>query len=142
MKSAAIVITMLLASCATATHANDEAEVRAAMASFMDALNNLDAARISAAFAEDATAFFPLAQPQLANGRAEIDAVFRRYVEGQKGQKTNIVPQDLKIETGGDLALVTFQVPGGSTARRTFVFRRSGGRWLITHMHASNFRVQ
>lgn len=142
MKSAAIVIALLLASCATATHANDEAEVRAAMAGFMDALNNLDAPRIAAAFADDATAFFPLAQPQRANGRAEIDAVFRRYVEGQKGQKTNIVPQDLKIETGGDLALVTFQVPGGSTARRTFVFRRSGGRWLITHMHASNFRLQ
>jgi len=112
------------------------------MGSFMSALNDLDAERISAAFAEDATAFFPLAQPQRANGRAEIDAVFRRYVEGAKGQKTNLVPQDMKVETSGDLALVTFQVPGGSTARRTFVLRRIGGRWLIAHMHASNFRVQ
>jgi hypothetical protein len=48
----------------------------------------------------------------------------------------------MKVETSGDLALVTFQVPGGSTARRTFVLRRIGGRWLIAHMHASNFRVQ
>jgi len=112
------------------------------MGSFMFALNDLDAERISAAFAEDATAFFPLAQPQRANGRAEIDAVFRRYVEGAKGQKTNLVPQDMKVETSGDLALVTFQVAGGSTARRTFVLRRTGGRWLIAHMHASNFRVQ
>ena len=142
MKRVAIVIALIFASCATATHANDETEVRAAMASFMEALNNLDAARISAAFAEDATAFFPLAQPQRANGRAEIDAIFRRYVDGAKGQKTNLAPHDMTVETSGDLALVTFQVPGGSTARRTFVLRRTGGRWLITHMHASNFRVQ
>jgi ketosteroid isomerase-like protein len=112
------------------------------MANFMDALNKLDAARISAAFAEDATAFFPVAQPQRAQGRAEIDAVFRRYVDGQNGKTTNIVPQDMTVQASGDLALVTFQVPGGSTARRTFVFKRVGGRWLIAHMHASNFRVQ
>jgi ketosteroid isomerase-like protein len=132
---------LFLASCAT-VRTNDEAAVRAAMGDFMDALNNLDAERISATFAEDATAFFPVAQPQRANGRAEIDAVFRRYVEGAKGQKTNLAPHDMTIETSGDLALVTFQLPGGSTARRTFVFRRIGGRWLITHMHASNFRLQ
>jgi ketosteroid isomerase-like protein len=138
----ALLTLLLLTGCATATHTNDEAGVRAAMASFMSALNDLDAEGISAAFADDATAFFPLAQPQRAHGRAEIDAVFRRYIEGAKGQKTNLTPQDLTVETGGDLALVTFQIPGGSTARRTFVFRRTGGRWLITHMHASNFRVQ
>ena len=141
MKRAALAL-LLLTACATTSHLNDEADVRAAMQSFMDALNNLDAAGISATFADDATAFFPVAQAQRAQGRAEIDAIFRRYVDAQNGQKTNLVPHDLKIETGGDLALVTFQVPGGSTARRTFVFRRTGGRWLITHMHASNFRVQ
>ena len=54
------IVLLLLAGCAT-VHNNDEAEVRAAMAGFMDALNNLDAARISAAFADDATAFFPIA---------------------------------------------------------------------------------
>jgi ketosteroid isomerase-like protein len=141
MKGVAIAIALLLASCAT-VHPSDEAGVRAAMGDFMSALNALDADRISVAFAEDATAFFPVAQPQRANGRAEIDAVFHRYIEGAKGQKTNLTPQDMKIQTSGDLALVTFQIPGGSTARRTFVFRRIGGRWLITHMHASNFRVQ
>jgi ketosteroid isomerase-like protein len=141
MKRALLVI-LLMTGCATTSHTNDEAEVRAAMASFMSALNDLDAAGISATFAEDATAFFPVAQPQRANGRAEIDAVFRRYIEGAKGQKTNLAPHDMTVETSGDLALVTFQVPGGSTARRTFVLRRTGGRWLIAHMHASNFRVQ
>ncbi len=133
---------LLLTGCATTTHPNDETDVRAAMMNFMSALNDLDAGRISAAFAEDATAFFPVAQPQRAQGRAEIDAVFHRYFESANGQKTSLVPQDMKIEAGGDLAVVSFQIPGGSTARRTFVFRRTGGRWLITHMHASNFRVQ
>ncbi|HJW95368.1 MAG TPA: nuclear transport factor 2 family protein [Thermoanaerobaculia bacterium] len=109
---------LLLFACAT-VRTNDEAGVRAAMANFMDALNKLDAPRISAAFAEDATAFFPVAQAQRAEGRAAIDAVFQRYIAGQNGKTTNIVPHDMTVQTSGDLALVTFQVPGGSTARRT-----------------------
>ena len=112
------------------------------MANFMDALNKLDGPRISACFAEDATAFVPVAQPQRANGRAAIDAIFRTYIDLQKGQTTNLVPEDMTVQTSGDFALVTFQIVRPSTARRTFVFKRVGGRWLITHMHASNFRVQ
>ena len=136
----ALLVLLLLTGCAT-TRTNDEADVRAAMASFMSALNALDADRIIGAFAEDATAFFPLSQPQRANGREEIAAVFRRYIEGSNGQPTNLVPQDMTVQTSGDLALVTFQIPGGSTARRTFVLRHIGGKWLITHMHASNVRA-
>lgn len=136
-----LLIALLLAGCATVP-VNDEAGVRAAMANFMDALNKLDGPRISACFAEDATAFVPVAQPQRANGRAEIDAIFRTYIDLQKGQTTNLVPEDMTVQTSGDFALVTFQIVRPSTARRTFVLRRVGGRWLITHMHASNFRVQ
>jgi hypothetical protein len=29
----------------------------------------------------------------------------------------------------------------GLLLRRTFVFRRGGRGWLITHFHASNFRL-
>jgi len=134
-------IALLLAGCATLP-VNDEAGVRAAMANFMDALNKLDGPRISACFAEDATAFVPVAQPQRANGRAAIDAIFRTYIDLQKGQTTNLVPENMTVQTSGDFALVTFQIVRPSTARRTFVFRRIGGRWLITHLHASNFRVQ
>jgi ketosteroid isomerase-like protein len=137
----ALLALLLLASCATLP-AHDEAGVRAAMANFMDALNNLDGPRISACFAEDATAFVPVAQAKRANGRAEIDAIFRTYIGLQKGQTTHLAPQDMTVQTSGDMALVTFQIPGGSTARRTFVLKRVGGRWLIVHMHASNFRVQ
>jgi len=134
-------VALLLAGCATLP-VNDETGVRAAMANFMDALNKLDGPRISACFAEDATAFVPVAQPQRANGRAAIDAIFRTYIDLQKGQTTNLVPEDMTVQTSGDFALITFQIVRPSTARRTFVFKRVGGRWLITHMHASNFRVQ
>lgn len=134
-------IALLLAGCATLP-VNDETGVRAAMANFMDALNKLDGPRISACFAEDATAFVPVAQPQRANGRAAIDAIFRTYIDLQKGQTTSLAPEDMTVQTSGDFALVTFQIVRPSTARRTFVFQRVGGRWLITHMHASNFRVQ
>lgn len=136
---------LILTGCATATHPNDEAAVRAAMADFMSALNALDADRITATFAEDATTFFPLAQPQRANGRAEIGAIFHTFVEKTKPKvdKLNLVPEDMTVETSGDMALVTFQIKGSAiSARRTFVFRRIGGRWMIEHLHASDFRVQ
>ncbi len=133
---------LLVAGCAT-VRTNDEAGVRAAMNDFMDALNALDADRITASFAEDATAFFPLAQPLRAENRAEIEAVFRKFVETTKKdtKRLNLVPEDMKIETSGDLAAVSFQIRGSSAARRTFIFHRIHGRWLITHMHASNFKV-
>jgi ketosteroid isomerase-like protein len=38
--------------------ASDESEVRGAMASFLDALNSLDVARMDAAFTDDVTASF------------------------------------------------------------------------------------
>jgi ketosteroid isomerase-like protein len=139
-----IVAFVLLASACASAPVNDEAGVRAAMMSFMDALNALDADRITAAFAEDATTFFPLAQPQRAGGRAEIGAIFHAFVEKTKPQvgKLSLVPEDMQITTSGDLALVTFQIKGRITARRTFVFRRTGGKWLIAHLHASDFKVQ
>jgi len=142
MKRLLLLLFIVLIGCATA-RTNDEGGVRAAMNGFMDALNALDADRITASFTEDATAFFPLAQPQRAENRSEIDAVFRKFVETTKKdtQRLNLVPEDMRIETSGDLAMVSFQIRGASTARRTFIFRRVNGRWLIKHMHASNFKA-
>jgi ketosteroid isomerase-like protein len=138
-----LIACVLLAAACASVPVSDEAGVRAAMASFMDALNALDADRITDAFADDATAFFPLAQPQRANGKAEIGAVFHAFVEKTKPSiaKLNLVPEDMQVTTSGDFALVTFQIKGRITARRTFVFRRTNGRWLIAHLHASDFKV-
>ncbi|HEX4963619.1 MAG TPA: hypothetical protein VF173_22515 [Thermoanaerobaculia bacterium] len=42
----------------------------------------------------------------------------------------------------GDTAIVTFNVRSpDSVQRRTFAFRRGGGKWLISHFHASIFRL-
>jgi hypothetical protein len=108
---------------------------------FMDALNALDEARISASFSEDVTVFVPTVQAGRVSGKAAVDRIFHEYVESTRKQaaRTNIVPEDVRIEAGEQLALVSFTVRGAaSTARRSFVFRNVGGIWLISHFHASN----
>ncbi|HWW62536.1 MAG TPA: nuclear transport factor 2 family protein [Thermoanaerobaculia bacterium] len=130
----------VLASHLSSVRSRDDAEVRAAMQGFMDALNALDADRIASYFADNITAFFPTAQGDRVNGKAAVVEIFRTYVAATS-KPTNLVPEDLQVTMSGDLALVTFNIRNPAvTSRRTFVFRRSGGRWLITHLHASNFR--
>ena len=108
------------------------------MRAWMDALNSLDEARIVGAFAGDATAFFPVVKAERVDGHAAIAAVFHEYVAGST-KKTNIVPEDLRVQQSGDLAVITFNVHNPSAvSRRTFVWRRDSGGWRIVHMHASN----
>ena len=108
------------------------------MRDWMDALNSLDEARIVAAFAEDATAFFPVVKAERVDGHAAIAAVFHEYVAGST-KKTNIVPEDLRVQQSGDIAVITFNVHNPSAvSRRTFIWRRDANGWRIVHMHASN----
>jgi uncharacterized protein (TIGR02246 family) len=137
------VLTAILTSCVS-TRAGDEAAVRTAMAGFMDALNALDADRMASHFADDMTAFFPVVKAERVDGKSAIVAIFNTYVEGTKKNvsRTNIVAEDLRVDVRGDVAVVTFNVHNPSaTSRRTFVWRRDGGRWLIAHMHASNYAL-
>jgi ketosteroid isomerase-like protein len=132
-----IALLLLLVPALACASARD-AGVRAAMASFMDALNNLDADRIATHFADDATAFFPVVKAERLDGKAAIAAVFRGYVAANT-KKTNIVPEDLHVTQSGNVAIVTFNVHNPSAvSRRTFVWRRDAGTWRIVHMHASN----
>jgi ketosteroid isomerase-like protein len=125
---------LFIAGCASARMP----DVRESMRAWMDALNALDESRIVAAFAEDATAFFPVVKAERVDGKAAITAVFHQYVAGST-KKTNIVPEDLRVDQRGDVAIVTFNVHNPSAvSRRTFVWRRDGGAWKIVHMHASN----
>lgn len=104
----------------------------------MYALNDLDEAEIMELFADDATAFFPQVRAERLDGKAAIAAVFRDYVAGST-KKTNIVPENLHVSQGGDMAVLTFNVHNpSSVSRRTFVWRRTAGAWRIVHMHASN----
>jgi hypothetical protein len=111
------------------------------MDGFIEALNALDADRISAYLAPDISVFVPTVSPGRVSGKAAVDAIFRDFVAASRKSeaRTSIVPEDQVIELGGDVAVVSFTVAGkGSLARRTFVFRRTGGAWLISHFHASN----
>jgi len=111
------------------------------MTGFLEALNALDADAMASYFADDITAFLPIAQPQRADGKAEVTAIFRDFVAQTRKttSRINIKPDHLLVQASGDLGLVSFEtIPGAMLNRRTFVFRRVGGRWLIVHIHASN----
>ncbi len=111
------------------------------MEGFISALNALDTDRIAAYLAPDVTVFVPTVQPGRVSGKAAVVEIFRDYVNATRKTvaRTAIVPEDSLIEFGGDVAVVSFTVKSsGSVARRTFVFRRSGDTWLISHFHASN----
>jgi uncharacterized protein (TIGR02246 family) len=126
---------------AVAQAAGDAPAVRAAMERFLDALNALDGERLAATFADDITAYVPSAQARRLDGKAAVMAVFRQYIDDTRKTtpRTNIVPQDLRVEAGDSIALVSFEVRGASSvARRSFVYRREGQAWLISHFHASN----
>jgi len=143
MKRALILLIAILASCATTTTSTDTP--RAAMSGFMDALNTLDTDRMATYFADDITAFVPVAQGERADGKAAVVEIFRKYVEATKKtiSRTNIVPEDLRVDQYGDVAIVTFNVRNpAAISRRTFVFHRERGKWLITHFHASNFMTK
>jgi ketosteroid isomerase-like protein len=124
-----------------------EAEVRQAVARFLTAFENLDWPTFRSSFEDDATVFFPAAMwPELASGRAEIEARFEQVFEDTRREATSgppfqdLTPENLRVRVlGPDAALVTFQLRNGERlARRSIVFRRREGIWRIAHLHASN----
>jgi ketosteroid isomerase-like protein len=148
-KRIAVVVTVLLVSAAIGTapcHAQeriDDAEVRQAMLGFLNALNALDTDAMAGYFADDVAVFVPLVQSDLVIGKAAVVEIFRGFVERTKRTATRlrIAPEDLTVEASGDLGVVTFQARDhavGKVSRRTFVFRRVGNQWLISHFHASD----
>jgi ketosteroid isomerase-like protein len=137
-------------SCAVPMHVASaqapEQAVRSAMANFMDALNALDVERMDAAFTDDVTAFVPTAQADEAVGRAAVTRIFRTFADRLRPTtpRLHLVPEDERGEASSSLGVVSFQVHDATpiTHRRTFVFRRVGDRWLISHFHASDVLKQ
>ena len=149
MKIPIIAALVLIAGCTTtitpvsnpaAAATSDREAVRAAMMGFLDALNALDADRMSSYFADDVTSFVPLAQADRVNGKEALSGIFQRYVARMKPTtaRLNIVPEDIEIIVSGDLGVVSFNVREAAvTRRRTAVFERKNGAWLMRHLHAS-----
>lgn len=124
---------------------SDSPEVRKAVGAFIEAFNNLDWESFRLGFTDDATVFFPFPQvPRRATGRAEVEAVFKRFFDAGRKQRPNppylnIEPKDVKIQMLRDAAIVTFHLEGDdAVGRRTVVFQKQGGKWLIAHLSASS----
>src|SRR5688572_21421285 len=141
----------LAARCQSSPQANvppadsDSAAVRKAAEAFIEAFNNLEWEKFSRSFSDDATVFFPFSQvPRRASGRAEVEGVFKLFFDDLRKRKPgppyqNIVPQEVMVQMLGNAAVVTFHLVGGdSVSRRTLVYQKQKGEWLITHLHASN----
>ena len=124
-------------------------EVQSAAEAFIKAFNNLDWEPFRNCFADDATVFFPSATMAAAraNGRAEIEAIFKTLFDAARKRKDsppylNIEPKDTRIRVSGNAAVVTFHLGGkDSLGRRTIIFEKLKGRWLIVHLHASTMAL-
>jgi ketosteroid isomerase-like protein len=121
--------------------------VEQALARFVAAFDDLDWERFRNCFSENATIFHPTA-PNIKriDSPEQFDkvwlGVFDR-IKKNSGRTSppymKLDPTDVRVERLSDnVTLVTFHlVDGGTTSRRTLVFRLSGG-WKIVHIHASN----
>lgn len=133
----------------TAAPASDQPEIEQATARFLTSFENLDMPAFIACFADDATAFFPAPEPpERVVGKAAIRSRFQQVFDAiRKGAGGGppyhrLEPQDLQVQSiGADAAVVTFHLRNSERiARRTLVFKKVQGTWLIAHLHASNFQ--
>lgn len=130
-------------------HVRARAEVKTTVDRFLRAFENLDWPAFRAAFADDATVFFPTPEPpRRFDGRAAVDAQFERVFEAIRKDASGppyhrLQPEALTIDMLGDsAALVSFELHNAvRIARRTLVLRRIGEEWRIVHLHASNVPV-
>ena len=127
---------------------SQEQEIREAVDRFIRAFENLDMPSFINCFANDATVFFPIPEPpRRFDGKGAIQAHFeqvflaiRQSSRSPKPPFQRLVPENLKVQSVDDAtAVVTFQMANAERiARRTLVFSKRGGSWIIVHLHASN----
>jgi uncharacterized protein (TIGR02246 family) len=103
---------------------------------------------IASTFAEDAVVFFPSVSAARVSGKAAIRETFGKSLRPSGAGK--ITPRDIVVQAFDGVAIVTAHLkdlpaPPILTPtvfpRRTFVLRYADGRWLIVHLHASNFQL-
>jgi ketosteroid isomerase-like protein len=134
---------------ASAGAESDTLAVQKAVENFIEAFNNLEWERFRLCFSGDVTVFNPaiseVSDLHRADGKEKVEAIFRGVFDAARKEKAspphlNIQPKELKIQMLKDAAIVTFHFDRGESSfgRRTLVFQKQGGRWLIVHLHASN----
>ena len=126
----------------------EEQDVTKTLSAFIQAFDNLDWESFRAAFADNATVFYPRAVPNRANGRAEFERTFRQVFEQIRAGRTtgpymDIQPRALKMQIAGDVAIVTFHLDDrpGFVNRRTIVLKKFSAGWKIIHLHASEVSI-
>jgi len=136
-----------------------DTRLRAFLDALTEALSTGDVERLDGFFMEASSVFYPGAPfpAGRVDGREAIEVAWRtglaallkatrdgteqaaRQVDAAApAVAPRMVPQDLKAQSFGDIALVTFEL--GSVdrpARRTMVWLHRGGAWFVLHLHAS-----
>lgn len=116
--------------------------IQGTLSRFNTAFSKLDLDGMMMCFANDATAFFPIAhRTTFLNGKEEIGEAFTNVISkiraaGLNGIRLDL--EDVKVQRFGNAAIATFHIRDGDLSRRTLVLRRSHDDWLIQHLHASN----
>lgn len=130
-----------------------EQEVAKALAHFVSVFNDLKWDAFRSCFADDATVFSPF--PDLhrrSEGLEELERGWRPIFDERRATMSgppylNIDPVDVHMHPIGEAAvLVTFHLENLFDAtvlnRRTLLFEKRDGRWLIAHLHASRASVE
>jgi ketosteroid isomerase-like protein len=110
---------------------------------FIAANERADLPLMMSTFADDATIFMPGEPAKRISGSAAIRDAFAGLFAARRGPIV-ITAADVQVQLLDDIANVTAHLvrpptsPG--TSRRTFVLRKTGDRWLIVHLHASNLQ--
>ena len=143
----------LLYSCTSAPPIDEEAEVLAALTTFLRAFENGDLDAMEASFSDDASTF-----PRVVMSSETVTPIdtadYRRVTGLDPGMREliaswqdspagppymTLAPKDLEIRVFTDAALVSFHLESGARlSRRTFVLGKEEGSWRIVHLHASN----
>jgi len=143
--AALLVLLSMTPSLAQGTTSRDR--VMETVQTFIRANETANIELIVGTFDDAATVFFPGGQAQRANGKVEIREAFAGLFKPRTGPIT-ITPRDVDTQMFDDLAIVTAHLGDlpptpirepMTFARRTFVLRQVGDRWLIVHLHASNY---
>jgi uncharacterized protein (TIGR02246 family) len=115
---------------------------------FLRAFENLDMTTFISCFAEDATVFFPAPEPpRRFDGKPAIEAHFEQVFAAIRKTSASshppyhrLKPEDLLVQLlSPEAAVVTLHLRNTERiGRRTLVLKKTGGTWLIAHLHASN----
>ena len=149
MRNVALCITLLIGSQCTPALAQEPrcVEPRDACAFFnqyLAAFNAREWEAFRATFDDSITVMFDRpAPPQRMDGRAAVEAMFRRVFPpiGAPSRQLPppIVPAHLRAQDLGDVVVVSFEIIGDdAVSRRTVILHHGANGWRVVHIHGSS----